>query len=79
MSGAEETLPRPCGCGGEVIGLSDGSSVHGWRCSKCGHEWPRQVTVRGMARFNYVKAGGGMAKEWAAYEARRAALREQAP
>lgn len=51
-------VPRPCACNADLIGLSDGSSIHGWRCAKCGHEWPKQVTVRGMARFHYVKSGG---------------------
>lgn len=56
-------MPKPCACGTDLIGLSDGSSVHGWRCKKCGHEWPRQVTVRGIARFNYVKRYGGLQQE----------------
>lgn len=52
------SMPKPCSCQVDCIGLSDGSSVHGWRCTKCGHEWPRQITVRGIAKFNYVKSGG---------------------
>lgn len=63
-------VPRPCGCGAEVIGLSDGSSIHGWRCTKCGHEWPRQATVRGMARFHYVKSGGELAQLQAGWRQR---------
>jgi hypothetical protein len=56
-------MPKPCACGAELIGLSDGSSVHGWRCSDCGHEWPRQITVRGLARFQYVKSGAGLMQQ----------------
>lgn len=45
---------KPCACGAELIGLSDGSSVHAWKCSACGHHWPRQVTVRGMYKYRQV-------------------------
>lgn len=46
--------PKPCNCGAENIGLSDGSSVHGWMCSKCKHTWPRHVTTRGMFKYRQV-------------------------
>lgn len=45
-------ITRKCECSdGEIIGLSDGSSVYGWQCSKCGHKWPRTPTERGKWRF----------------------------
>lgn len=45
---------RPCSCNAELIGLSDGSSVHAWLCSKCNHHWPRQITVRGLYKYRQV-------------------------
>lgn len=62
MSIENQQMSGPCNCGAELIGLSDGSSVHGWKCSKCGHEWPRQITVRGLAKFRYVRSGGVLAQ-----------------
>lgn len=47
----ERSGAKPCNCGAECIGLSDGSSVFGWRCSQCGHKWPRHATIRGHYGF----------------------------
>jgi hypothetical protein len=43
----EVVAGRPCDCAAEKIGLSDGSSVYPWECSKCGHKWPVNCSVRG--------------------------------
>ena len=47
-------IPKPCACGSELIGLSDGSSVYGWQCKACSHRWPRNISTRGMWRFRMV-------------------------
>ena len=46
---------RSCGCGAELIGISDGSSVYAWQCSKCAHKWPRHATVRGHYAFRGIR------------------------
>ncbi len=53
----QRQIPRACNCRAENIGLSDGSSVYGWECSKCGHKWPRTCTERGMWKFEQVAKG----------------------
>ncbi len=49
-----DSAPRPCACGAERIVLSDGSSVWGWKCTACGHTWPRTPTERGMYKYRQV-------------------------
>jgi hypothetical protein len=53
-------IGKPCACDpDERIGISDGSSVHSYRCNRCGHQWPRHATVRGNSRYRIeeLKAG----------------------
>jgi hypothetical protein len=52
----EVVAGRPCSCEAEKIGLSDGSSVYAWQCSKCGHEWPVNCSVRGHYSFRFPEA-----------------------
>lgn len=30
----------------KAIGISDGDSVHHWKCRYCGHVWPRHAAQR---------------------------------
>ena len=37
---------------GQMIGISDGSSIYAWKCSDCGQQFPRNAFVRGKWRVD---------------------------